>query len=246
MPMFGMRPPEEEYNLTPRAKQMLQNAPRMEDKPKRQSYWQGGDKFTLRDGIGAALMAVGDGFSNWANGPGAGGNVRSLIGGRQSALEQAQAARAQAQAAIAAEERRQRERGEKLEDLRGELKVRSEFEKPEAPRFEQDNAGNVWALDPRTGRPMSESPVFVDRTERFMNQNGAILNVPNPYAQQPQGLPPIGSTRPKPGAQQQQSAPIQQMPMTPQAQFYLDEAKKLEMLEEARRDGRGYMQRMGY
>lgn len=86
----------------------------------------------------------------------------------------------------------QRRRAADLADFRTQMQIRQEFaepEKPQAPRFEQDNAGNVWALDPMTGRPLGDRPVFVDQNERFINQNGAILRVPNRFATgaQPQG-----------------------------------------------------------
>lgn len=185
---------QEPIQMTQGAQRMLQSAPRMEEKPKRQSYWQGGEKFTGRDALAGGLSVIGDALMNRSGGQG--GMTQALIGGRFGAIQQAREARAAAERAMMEEQSRQRQRGEKLEDLRGELEVRSEFKEPEAPRFEQDNAGNVWALDPRTGKPLSDSPVFVDRTERFMNQNGAILNVPNPYAQG--GLPtrPVGKLTP--------------------------------------------------
>lgn len=163
---------------------MVAGAPRKKpEEEKRQSYWQGGDKFTVRDGFAGALAAVGDGLTNWANG-GGGGATSYLLEGRNDALTAARKAQAEAIKAAQEEELRQRKRVEMPDDLRAELKVRGEFKDPTPPRFEQDNAGNVWALDPMTGRPMGEQPTFIDRTERYMNQNGAILNVPNPYASQ--------------------------------------------------------------
>jgi hypothetical protein len=55
-------------------------------------------------------------------------------------------------------------------------------QEPVQPRLEQDNAGNVWALDPMTGRPLSDRPVFVDPTERTTFINGAMVRMQNPFA----------------------------------------------------------------
>jgi len=80
--------------------------PKKEEKPK--GYWEGGDKFTVRDGIAGALAAVGDGLTSWAGGGGAGTLGRqTLIGGRRSAIEQAKAAKAAAQQAAAKQQEMQ-------------------------------------------------------------------------------------------------------------------------------------------
>jgi hypothetical protein len=89
----------------------------------------------------------------------------------------------------------------------GQLKPKE----PVQPRFEQDNAGNVWALDPMTGRPMSDRPVFVDNTPRETIINGAVVRMPNQYAtQQGGGAPtrPVGRLTPIPNAQ---AAPAQRL-----------------------------------
>jgi hypothetical protein len=70
-------------------------------------------------------------------------------------------------------------------------------EAPPPPRFEQDNAGNVWALDPMTGKPMGDAPTFVDPTERQIFQNGAMVTIPNPFAgRQAAPLRPVGKLTP--------------------------------------------------
>lgn len=249
---------------------MVAGAPRKQpedEEKKRQSYWQGGDKFTGRDALAAGLAAIGDGFSTWANGPSAGGATGMLIGGRGRAIEQAKAAQA---AAMEAQQR--------------EADLRAAGITPEQGRLLGNNVGSVIAN--RMKPPEVPAPDAFERTMRGLNidpaspQGQEILNrrlesmtrdpndeyviVPLPdkrtYAGPRSGLPsvfgvsgqrsegvptaPVGKTRPldTQGAQ----APLPQMQMNPQAQFYLDEAKKQEMLEEARNYGRGYMQRMGY
>jgi len=157
MPMFGMGAsmsdeerrrlsamqqsggmPDQPITYTPGAQRAMNNAPRLEDAPKRQSYWQGGDKFTARDGIAGALAAIGDGFSTWANGPSAGGATNMLIGGRGRAIEQAKAAQAQAQAA---QQREADLRAVGIDPARGRLLgdsvggvVAGQMKPPEAPK----------------------------------------------------------------------------------------------------------------
>lgn len=50
-------------------------------------FWQGGDKFTGRDGIAGILAVIGDAFAQ--NGGGAGGATPMLMNGRLSAIEMA-------------------------------------------------------------------------------------------------------------------------------------------------------------
>lgn len=127
-----------EIRYTPAAQRAMDNAPRtQDDKPQiSPSYWEGGDKFTLRDGLAAGLSALGDGFSDWANGGGRGGSaLQTLVGRRLSALDQAKQARAQAEAAAEAERVHQQRRGEQFDD-----KVRwAEYERanPEPADFEE-------------------------------------------------------------------------------------------------------------
>lgn len=175
-----------------------------QEQQKPRSFWQGGDKFTLRDGIAGALAAVGDGLSNWSGG--GGGAVNNLL--------QSRAAPAQQAAALAAE---QRARAMEMADFQQRETFKAGLNPPEAPKpkFEQDGAGNVWALDPLTGRQLSDKPVFVDQTERIVNWNGSMVRIPNPFAGQakggqsdaPETLPPDFFDRPQGG--QPMQAPAQ-------------------------------------
>jgi len=58
------------------------------------SFWQGGDKFGVRDGIAGALAVIGDALSQ--RGGGQGGAVQMLAGGRMDAMEMAKKAAEQA------------------------------------------------------------------------------------------------------------------------------------------------------
>lgn len=84
-------------------------------------FWQGGNKFTFRDGLAGALAAIGDGLSNY--GGGGGGAVNSLL--------QSRAAPGQQAAALAEE---QRKRAAELADYRAKLGIQQEFAQPEAPK----------------------------------------------------------------------------------------------------------------
>lgn len=137
---------------------------------KRLGYWQGGDKFTARDAIALALAAIGDGLSNQAGTPTAA--VGNLIQSRMLPLKQA--------AALAAE---QRERAADLADYRTRKGIDAEFEKPKGPEIGtfEDNVGNVWRFDKRTGQVVGDQPMFVDRSPRFTIQGNAAIRTPNPY-----------------------------------------------------------------
>lgn len=56
------------------------------------SFWQGGGKFGLRDGIAGILAAIGDGLAQ--QGGGQGGAVQMLAGGRMDAMDMARKAQA--------------------------------------------------------------------------------------------------------------------------------------------------------
>jgi hypothetical protein len=120
---------------------------------------------------------------------------------QQKAAAQAEALRAQAQQLADAQGLGLSEAQSRIlgpEGLRqytlGQLKPKE----PVAPRFEQDNAGNVWALDPNTGQPLSDRPAFVDNTSRETIINGAVVRIPNQYATQQGGAPtrPVGRLTP--------------------------------------------------
>ncbi len=98
-------------------------------------------------------------------------------------------------AAIAAELKRQQNR----EDYQWRMQAEADFKRqhPEAPspyRFE-DNAGNVWQYDAATGE---NKRIFTDRTERVITDpaTGAMIRVPNPYADGVGTAPPPPETIP--------------------------------------------------
>lgn len=101
----------------------------VQQKPR--SFWQGGDKFTVRDGIAGALAAIGDGLSGWA-----GGGVGAVGGLLQGRMEPQR---------LAEEQRR---RAAELADYRTKLGIQQEFATPEKDAFDRAlaNAG----IDPRS------------------------------------------------------------------------------------------------
>lgn len=95
--------------------------------PQRQpGFWNGGDKFSARDGIAAALAAIGDAFAQ--RGGGQGGAVDMLTGGRMNAMKLARDA-----------QQRQQERQEGLQDYRSKAEIDAEFAPaPKAPAMQQN------------------------------------------------------------------------------------------------------------
>lgn len=110
------------------------------------------------------------------------------------------------------EQQARAQRQASLDDYTAKKEIDQRFAPaPEAPkpRFEQDNAGNVWALDPMTGQKLSDRPAFVDPNPRTIFQNGAMVTIPNVFAQQSDGpTRPVGKLTPIPNAQ---TAPAQQI-----------------------------------
>jgi len=139
----------------------------MQEPARPKSFWQGGDKFTVRDGIAGALAAIGDGLSGWA-----GGGVGAVGGLLQGRMEPQR---------LAEEQRR---RAAELADYRTKLGIQREMEGEQGPELGtfEDNAGNVWSFDKRTNQVVGDKPFFVDQTQRTMIQDGALIRVPNPYA----------------------------------------------------------------
>lgn len=80
------------------------------------------------------------------------------------------------------DERYARQRADGLADYRAKKGIDAEFatETPEIGVFE-DNAGNRFRYNKQTGMPIDDSPVFVDKATKQMIQDGALINVPNPY-----------------------------------------------------------------
>lgn len=55
---------------------------------------------------------------------------------------------------------------------------------PQGPEYgyTQDNAGNMWQYDKRTGK-FADQPSFIDRAPKQYLQDGQVINVPNPFNQ---------------------------------------------------------------
>lgn len=146
----------------------------MQEKPR--SFWQGGDKFTLRDGIAGALAAVGDGLSNWSGG--GGGAVNSLMQSRMAPAQQA--------AALAAE---QRKRAAEMADYRTKKSIDAEFDTgPEPDVFDRALAGA--GIDPSS--PQGQD-LYRRRAESMAQGQDEFVVVPIPgrgtYAGPKSGLP---------------------------------------------------------
>lgn len=135
-------------------------------------FWQGGDKFTARDGIAGLLAAVGDAFAQ-ENGM-EGSAVSGLTGGRAKAMAEAKKAEQEQQlmqAGIAAGAT-----PEQMALIRGGAANWNDF-KQSPYRFE-DNAGNVWELG-ADGKPKR---IFTDMAPKQYFQDGQFVTVSNPYA----------------------------------------------------------------
>lgn len=51
----------------------------------------------------------------------------------------------------------------------------------------EDNAGNMWRFDKRTGQALDDKPVFVDRAGKTIVHDGMRIDVPNPFLPGTQG-----------------------------------------------------------
>ena len=101
---------------------------------------------------------------------------------QQSDMAPVYAPAMQQQAAFAAQEAEaQRKRSQELADWKYKEDYKRDNAGPQAPNLREDNAGNVWQFDPRTGMPMGDKPVWVDPTEKIIYQDGMQIRVPNPY-----------------------------------------------------------------
>lgn len=46
----------------------------------------------------------------------------------------------------------------------------------------EDNAGNMWSFDKRTGQPLGDKPVWVDRAPKTIVHDGMRIDVANPFS----------------------------------------------------------------
>jgi hypothetical protein len=148
---------------------MAQPQQQMQPQNKR---WLEGGKFGWKDGLALALGAIGDARTGRPM-------TSQLILGSYQQRKQA-------------EERQklmEQQRQAGLEDYGKKLQMEQQYKTPKGPEIGvfEDNAGNRWRYDKATGQVIDESPSFVDRATRQMIQDGALINVPNPYLSQTQG-----------------------------------------------------------
>jgi len=139
------------------------------------SFWQGGEKFGVKDGIAGILAVLGDAFTQ--RGGGQSNAVQSLAGSRLSAMEMAKQQAQQEQVykqLIAAG----------VDPAKAGLVVSGAAKygdvapgTTKADRV-QDNAGNYWTK----GADGKWALDFVDNTERTFFNNGMQITVPNRYS----------------------------------------------------------------
>jgi hypothetical protein len=132
--------------------------------------------------------------------PAKGDNTRRIIGiigdallglgGQQGVyapmMERRSAERRQQEQSLAAEQRAMQNQRDLF---RFQEQTKAEFAQPEGPEIGlfEDNAGNRFRYDKGTGMPIDEKPIFIDRATRTMIQDGALINVPNPFLGQSGG-----------------------------------------------------------
>lgn len=158
---------------------------------RRPGFWGGGDKFTARDGIAAALAVVGDAFSNRAGMPV--GATQMLAGGRMDALEQARAAQEQ-QAQYAAKFQRAKALGydDATADVlaSGDAKFSDIYQKPST---DMQNFGAYQNMSPDERRAYGafkdvQNPIITNTYDgQAFTPRAAI---PQAWGGAPGGLPP--------------------------------------------------------
>lgn len=89
---------------------------------------------------------------------------------------------------------------------RDAAKAAREAKQPEIGVFE-DNAGNQWRYDKRTGTIMGDQPMFTDLSPRMTAQGERTITQPNAYAPK-QGQRPVGTVITDPDAAQPLGANI--------------------------------------
>ena len=195
MPLFGMGAPRPQFGVgfDPRQAIGVQpmglpqpiQAPQAAPQPQ-QGFWQGGGKFGTKDALAAALAVIGDVASQQSGGQA--GATGMLVGNRFNAMDLARKEREDAL-------RRQRERQEGLQDYTAKREIDQRFETPGSNiEIREDNAGNVWHFDKRTGMPIGQAPAWIDKAPKQYMQDGMLINVPNPFLQGQAGAAPPAIT----------------------------------------------------
>lgn len=157
------------------------------------SFWGGGSKFGLTDGLAGAAAVLSDAFAE----RGSGGAVGMLAGGRMDAMQRARKAQEAAQARAASVQRLlaagyKQPQAEAMAS--GDLKASDV--KADSPYRWEDNAGNVWERGPDG----QNQRIFTDAIPKMYVQGDQAITIPNPYATQGGGQqrPEIGATLPDP------------------------------------------------
>lgn len=76
----------------------------------------------------------------------------------------------------------QQERENALADYESKKKIDQRYAAPgDNIDLREDNAGNVWQFDKRTGQPIGAKPVWVDQTPKEFVHEGMRFSIPNPY-----------------------------------------------------------------
>lgn len=169
-------------------------------------FWQGGDKFTARDGIAGLLAAVGDAFAQ-ENGM-EGSAVSGLTGGRAKAMAEAKAAKQQArvmaafrnkgmsddditiamlnpeafgtQAASRFNERITNKAGDRIE-IGPDGKPRTVYQ-DDTPEILGVPSMGVYAINRRTGQPFNSGSTTVSEDEwKKANPVGGAGSGPRPF-----------------------------------------------------------------
>lgn len=147
------------------------------------SFWQGGDKFTWRDGAAGALAAIGDALAQ--NNGQEGTGMPMLMQGRTAKLAADKAAR---DALL--------KRESEFQDWRRKETWKRDNPEETYGTF-QDNAGNQWRYNKRTGQAETK-PMFVDPNDRQFVVDGQMVTVPNAVRSQQQA--PAATASPPAGA----------------------------------------------
>lgn len=152
-------------------------------------FWQGGDKFTARDGIAGLLAGIGDAFDR--EGGGDGGALDALIGGRAKAF-----AEAKKQAELERIAGAFRNQGMNEDDIKIAMLNPEAFATKSADRFREritNKAGDRIEIGP-DGNPRT---VYQDNTPEILGVPGMGVFAMNRRTGQPYGT---GGSEPPPQA----------------------------------------------